>query len=929
MASRFPLFLGFVAILGIPSLGAAQDPGALKTPPGGKLDRTGDPLPVGAVARLGTTRFRHLSNVRFVGHGGDGNTLLTLGGDNLLRFWDTHTGRELRSIPVLGSRLNQRPYPGRLMPSVLLSGDGKTLVVGANTASCAVFNVATGKMERELKIGGGKDERSLAATTPFLSRDGRVLAILGIDQRGGQGGQISVWNTATGKLMCELLPKAPAQPRRIDATDKVDGFVTAALSSDGTTLVVATIGRKGKDGGAVTTLRFTNAATGMEIKSFDSTLNQLGEVNFTIDGKGLLLRDREAEKVHLVNAASGKELRQFACPSGIIRGVLQAPDGKTLFVAGLSHASQYDLETGRERQKFPLGAGSGEDFLGEFSGGGLRFGGPGRFSMTISPDGKTFAVPAYAGVALWDVQTGKEREVVQGHRQGIESVAFAPGGKTVLTGAADSGLFLWDVEAGRRIREFSPKMANQEEDEEVLAEKMLSPYRVKGSFAPDGKQIAALWWGGKLHIFDTDSGKLRHHLGNAVGGAAFGFSPDGTSIALVGRDGCVRLWNMASGRLVRTLGSEPQPAADPDGAEPAIDQSIFSMAFAPDGRTLVLGEMNMNFEQFGLGVQVGVWELASGKERMRFRTHADVIHAAGGVAFESVASAIEGFAEFVFSPDGKLMAEAGFSNIKLRNLRTGKEIRSFGGRQVVGSTARFSPDGKLLLAGTHDGAIRLWDLATGSVLVDFPAHQGAVSALEFSPDGKRLASGARDTTVLIWDWEYIRTRASEQVPPKKSKLEPLWLDLAGPDASKAYQSIRALAGSPGDAVAFLKARVRPVPPVDAAHLVKLVDALEDQQFAVRQQAEQGLEKLGDVAAAAIQKRLAASPPLEMGRRLEALQKKLDAQAVSSEVLQTLRSIEALELIGSHEAREVLDILAKGAGGHRITEEAKRSLERLK
>jgi hypothetical protein len=66
----------------------------------------------------------------------------------------------------------------------------------------------------------------------------------------------------------------------------------------------------------------------------------------------------------------------------------------------------------------------------------------------------------------------------------------------------------------------------------------------------------------------------------------------------------------------------------------------------------------------------------------------------------------------------------------------------------------------------------------------------------------------------------------------------------------------------------------------------------------------------------------------MARRLEALQRKLDAQVIPVDVLQSLRAIEVLELIGTPEAREILNGLAKGAPGHLITEEAKESLRRL-
>ena len=117
-------------------------------------------------------------------------------------------------------------------------------------------------------------------------------------------------------------------------------------------------------------------------------------------------------------------------------------------------------------------------------------------------------------------------------------------------------------------------------------------------------------------------------------------------------------------------------------------------------------------------------------------------------------------------------------------------------------------------------------------------------------------------------------------------------------------------------------------PVDPQVLKKLIDDLDAPQFAARQKAEAALEKLGDLAAPAIKARQASNPPLDTTRRLEALQKKLDAQVVTQEVLQVLRAIEVLELIYNAEVRKLVESLAKGAPGHRITEEAGETLKRL-
>src|SRR5437763_15221695 len=98
--SRLPMSLTLLAFAALPIISPAQEGEPKKQPPGIKVDAAGDPLPAGAVARLGSTRFRHQAPVSFVGYSGDGAILITLSGDNILRFWDAKGGKELRRLEL-------------------------------------------------------------------------------------------------------------------------------------------------------------------------------------------------------------------------------------------------------------------------------------------------------------------------------------------------------------------------------------------------------------------------------------------------------------------------------------------------------------------------------------------------------------------------------------------------------------------------------------------------------------------------------------------------------------------------------------------------------------------------------------------------------------------------------------------------------------
>jgi WD40 repeat protein len=71
-------------------------------------------------------------------------------------------------------------------------------------------------------------------------------------------------------------------------------------------------------------------------------------------------------------------------------------------------------------------------------------------------------------------------------------------------------------------------------------------------------------------------------------------------------------------------------------------------------------------------------------------------------------------------------------------------------------TAAFSPDGKLLAAGSCDGPTIIWDVDSGRRLQTLVGHYNAVYSLAFSPDGKWLVTGSADGMGAAIRWD-VRT----------------------------------------------------------------------------------------------------------------------------------------------------------------------------
>src|SRR5262245_51106927 len=155
--------------------------------------------------------------------------------------------------------------------------------------------------------------------------------------------------------------------------------------------------------------------------------------------------------------------------------------------------------------------------------------------------------------------------------------------------------------------------------------------------------------------------------------------------------------------------AEPAPEKRPDDALPegALARvgkprlrhggsSVISVAFAPDGKTVV---------SVGNDQLARLWDAATGKELRQFRGHRGSI--------ESVA----------FAPDGKTFLTGSYDQtLRLWDVETGKELRQFTGHTSSILAVALSPDGKLAASEAHDQTVRLWDVATGKEVRRLPGH---------------------------------------------------------------------------------------------------------------------------------------------------------------------------------------------------------------
>ncbi|MBD2777123.1 eIF2A-related protein [Iningainema tapete] len=160
------------------------------------------------------------------------------------------------------------------------------------------------------------------------------------------------------------------------------------------------------------------------------------------------------------------------------------------------------------------------------------------------------------------------------------------------------------------------------------------------------------------------------------------------------------------------------------------NRAVFSVSFSPNPSTpQISGGEGGLLASAGADDTIKLWRMVDGKELRTIKNSRAL--------------------RVSFSPDGKLLA-AGTANgtIKLWN-EDGLELRTLKHSPAPVLSVSFSPNGKMLASGSNDGTIKLWN-QDGKELKTLKGHSGQVGSISFSPDGKLLASGSYDKTVKLW-----------------------------------------------------------------------------------------------------------------------------------------------------------------------------------
>lgn len=206
------------------------------------------------------------------------------------------------------------------------------------------------------------------------------------------------------------------------------------------------------------------------------------------------------------------------------------------------------------------------------------------------------------------------------------------------------------------------------------------------------------------------------------------FSPDESIVAVGGSDGIVRIFDAATRTLVGTL-------AGPGG-------EIYALAFTPDGATLAAGASSRAIRCWSLGDRA-----AMGSGDVGGSLSWDL------TGLESIPRGL------VFSRDGGRLFGSGAANGILVIDPAQREIESIIPTSAEPWSVAISPDGRRLASGLFDASVVCIDLETRAISVGTTRHRLVVAGLDFSSDGRLIVSGGDDGAVRIWDSTGAHLRA--------------------------------------------------------------------------------------------------------------------------------------------------------------------------
>ena len=641
----------------------------------------------------------------------DSRSVAASGPDNSVRIWDVNSGREVQTLA--GPQATISAAMGVYF--IGFASDNRLVAV---SDAARVWDLNTGLELRTLELSGPNSASFIGSEGVAISADGTQLVLLNDDSEA----HARVIDLSSGR-----------EVRQVKLSDNHIDTMGFVFAPDGRVFAAGVVDKR---------LRLWDIASKKE-QGLAQTTKEYPQLKFSRDGRLLALSDNYV--VRIWDVASARELTQLKVPnSGAFTTQADAyiafsEDGKRIATSGFgTDTIIWETETGKRLSNL-----SGRTNM--------------AYNVSFSADGTQLWS---GGRTRWDLRTGRGLRVVPLSSEKTYGVPSPDGSVLAVMTLNSNVLNLVAVPSGNQLFQLATS------GETGVVQKM--------RFSPDGSMLAVVYGprddqqqapatatsfarGSQVKIWDVKSGRELHSLAtNDIPNEA-GFSADGRVIATIGSMGQISLWDVQSGSKLRDLTTSPMkaftaPVFNPGqmkrGQMPTMPnmadiaammtnvmgtmaartagRPVTSLAFSPDGKTLVTGGVE---SKANIDLAAMMSGALSGKRQKGSK----------GSPQQDPAGLMK-----------NLKVEA-VGQVKLWDVATGQEIGLLQGHGRAVDKVAFSRDGKFLATAGTDNTIKIWDLAAKRDLITLTGHTSNIDSIDFSPDGRLLASAGDDGSTFLWD----------------------------------------------------------------------------------------------------------------------------------------------------------------------------------